>query len=146
MHTMSDAEWREFVGHGTRTGVLATVRPDGRPHTVPVWFLLDGDDVVFTTWHTSVQAGNLRHDPRAALCVQDEALPYSFVTIEGTVRIGDDPGQLREWATRIATRYVGPELGGQYGARNGVEGELLVRLTPTRVVAHAAIAEPADRS
>ena len=41
--------WRAFVAHGTRTGKLATVRRDGRPHVVPVWFVLDGDDLVFTT-------------------------------------------------------------------------------------------------
>ena len=46
---MDDAEWRAFVSEGTRTGKLATVRADGRPHVVPIWFVLDGDDLVFTT-------------------------------------------------------------------------------------------------
>lgn len=141
MRTLSDAEWREFVSGGTRTGALATVRSDGRPHVVPVWFLLDRGDVVFTTWHTSVKARNLRRDPRAALCVEDDTFPYTFVLLEGAVRIDDDPGELREWATRIATRYVGAERGALYGARNAVEGELVVRLTPDRVVAQTGIAD-----
>src|SRR6187551_2124231 len=64
MHVMSREEWRGFISAGGRTGKLATVRPDGRPHVVPVWFVLDGEDLVFTTWHTSVKAVNLRRDPR----------------------------------------------------------------------------------
>ncbi|MFC7480431.1 pyridoxamine 5'-phosphate oxidase family protein [Luedemannella flava] len=44
--TMTDAQWRAFVSEGTRTGKLATAGP---PHVVPVWFVLDGDDVLFTT-------------------------------------------------------------------------------------------------
>ena len=52
MAQMSDAEWREFVMAGTRTGKLAVTRKDGSPHVTPVWFALDGDDVVLTTYHT----------------------------------------------------------------------------------------------
>ncbi len=49
---------------------MATVRNDGRPHVVPIWFDLDGDDLVFTTWHTSVKAANLRRDPRVSICAR----------------------------------------------------------------------------
>lgn len=138
---MSRDEWHEFVSAGTRTGKLATVRADGRPHVVPVWFVRDGEDLVFTTWHTSVKAANLRRDPRAALCVEDDEPPYSFVMIEGSVRLDEGTDALRDWATRIATRYLGAELGQTYGARNGVDGELLVRLTAERVTAQANIAD-----
>jgi hypothetical protein len=48
---------------------------------------------------------------------------------------------LRTWATRIGARYMGAALAEQYGERNGVPGELLVRITPTRIVAQAGIAE-----
>ncbi len=46
---MTRAEVRSFLGHGTRTGKLATVGADGGPHVMPVWFVLDGDELVFTT-------------------------------------------------------------------------------------------------
>ena len=45
-----------------------------------------------------------------------------------------DSGALKYWSTRIAGRYMGEELAEAYGKRNSVEGELLVRITPTKVV------------
>jgi PPOX class probable F420-dependent enzyme len=138
---MSRAEWRAFLSQGTRTGKLATTRPDGRPHVTPVWFLLDGDDVIFNTAAMSVKGRSLRADPRAAMCVDDERPPFSYVLLEGRVAISEELPALREWATRIAARYMGADRAEEYGARNGVPGELLVRLTPDRVVAHAAMAD-----
>ena len=46
-----------------------------------------------------------------------------------------------EWSTRIAVRYMGPELAEQYGRRNAVPGELLVRLRPTHVATEAGVAD-----
>jgi nitroimidazol reductase NimA-like FMN-containing flavoprotein (pyridoxamine 5'-phosphate oxidase superfamily) len=54
------AEQQAFLLEGTRTGKLATVRKDGRLHVVPIWFVLDGDTLVFTTGEASVKAANLR--------------------------------------------------------------------------------------
>src|SRR5689334_13354132 len=121
-------ECRAFLLSGTRTGKLATVRADGRPHVVPIWFELDGDTLVFMTGETSVKGKRMRHDARVALCVDDETPPYSFVMIEGTAElIDDDPEALLYWATRIGERYMGAERAEEYGRRNGVPGELLVR-------------------
>jgi nitroimidazol reductase NimA-like FMN-containing flavoprotein (pyridoxamine 5'-phosphate oxidase superfamily) len=55
--------------------------------------------------------------------------------------ISTDVDQLRYWAARIGGRYMGPERAGEYGARNAVLGELLVRVEPTTVVARAGIAD-----
>ncbi len=136
---MTDAEWRDFVTADTRTGALAVTRRDGRAHVTPVWFLLDGDDVVLTTHGSSLKARILRRDPRAALCVDDQQPPYSFVTIEGAVTLSEDLPELRHWATEIGRRYMGPERAEEFGARNGVPGELLVRLPTTKVVAYRDI-------
>jgi PPOX class probable F420-dependent enzyme len=124
-------------------GKLATTRADGRPHIAPVWFDLDDDDgtVVLTTGADSLKGKVLRHDPRVCLCVDDETPPYSFGVIDGTAEITEDPGPLQEWATRIAARYLGTERAEEYGRRNAVPGELLVRVTPTHVVAQADIAD-----
>jgi PPOX class probable F420-dependent enzyme len=138
---MTEQEWRAFVAEGTRTGKLATVRADGRPHVAPVWFILDGADLVFTTDQGTVKGRSLARDPRAALCVDDERPPFSFVLVEGSVTISQDPAELLDAATRIAARYMGDELAERYGVRNAVPGELLVRLHPDRVVAHAALAD-----
>jgi PPOX class probable F420-dependent enzyme len=141
MATMTQRQWREFVLAGTRTGKLATVRADGRPHVAPVWFLLDGDDVVFNTGARTVKGRALRRTGTAALCVDDERPPFSFVTLTGPVHLSDDLAEVRRWATRIAARYMGPQQAERYGARNGVPGELLVRLTPSSVVAMRDLAD-----
>ncbi len=141
MKLMSREEARAFLLESPRTAKAATVRPDGRPHIAPVWFDLDGDDVIFTTWHTTVKARDLRRDPRISLCVDDERPPFSFVLIEGTAGLSDNLDEVRAWATRIAGRYMGVMRAKAYGARNGVAGELLVRVTPTHVAAQSGITD-----
>ncbi len=140
MQQLSAAEARAFLLAQPRTAKLATVRADGRPHVAPVWFDLDGDDLFFTTGHATVKAANLRRDPRVCLCVDDEAPPFAFVIVEGSAVLSEDLGELRRWATRIAGRYMGADLAEAYGRRNGVPGEVLVRVTPTRVIGQADIA------
>jgi PPOX class probable F420-dependent enzyme len=141
MQKMTPDEYRSFLLHRTRTAKLATVRADGRPHVAPVWFVMDGDNVIFTTWHATVKAMNLRRDPRVCLCVDDEAPPFSFVQIEGTATLSEDLDDLRHWATRIAGRYMGTDQAEAYGRRNGVPGELLVRVAPTKILAQKNIAD-----
>lgn len=138
---MTDAQWRAFVSEGTRTGKLSTVRADGTPHVAPVWFLLDGDDVVFNTGKETVKGRNLARDGRAALCVDDERPPYSFAVLHGRAELSEDLEQVRAWATRIAARYMGEERAEEYGERNGVPGELLVRVRVDKVTAVADLAE-----
>jgi PPOX class probable F420-dependent enzyme len=141
MKKMTPEEYRAFLLERPRTAKLATVRADGRPHVAPIWFDLDGDMLVFTTWHTTVKAANLRRDSRVCLCIDDDTPPYAFVLIEGTAAISEDPGDLRRWATSIAGRYMGADKAEAYGTRNGVAGELLVRVTPTQVVAKTNISD-----
>ncbi|MFJ4541403.1 PPOX class F420-dependent oxidoreductase [Streptomyces tibetensis] len=137
---MTDAQWREFVSHGTRTAKLSTVRADGSPHVVPIWFLLDGDEVVFNTGKDSVKGRNIARDGRIALCVDDDRPPYSFVVLRGRARVSEDLDEIRDWATRIGARYMGEERAEEFGARNGVPGELLVRVTVDRVLAERDVA------
>jgi PPOX class probable F420-dependent enzyme len=138
---MDHDEWRAFVREGTRTGKLAVTRKNGMPHVVPIWFVLDGDDVVFTTGESVVKAKALRRDPRAALCVDLEAPPYNFVAIEGMVQLSDDRDEMLEWATKIGARYMGAARAEEFGRRNAAAGEIMVRLTPQRVIAIADMTE-----
>ncbi|WEO99845.1 PPOX class F420-dependent oxidoreductase [Streptomyces sp. FXJ1.172] len=138
---MTKDEWKSFISEGTRTAKLSTVRADGSPHIAPVWFLLDGDEIVFNTGSDTVKGRNLARDGRVALCVDDERPPFGFVVLQGTAELGDDLPEVRRWATRIAARYVGEERAEEYGARNGVPGELLVRLRVDKAVALARIAD-----
>ncbi len=139
-HKMSPDEIKAFLTQGTRTGKLATVSENGRAHVAPIWFVLDGDDLIFNTWHSSVKAKNMQRDPRVSLAVDDETAPYAFVIIEGTVTFSDDLAESLKWATQIGGRYMGEDQAEAFGKRNSVEGELLVRLTPTKYIAQKDLA------
>ena len=133
---MTREQAKEFLAHGQRTGKLATVRADGRPHVAPVWFIVDGDDLVFMTGSATLKGKALRRDPRAALAVDLEQPPYAFVLVEGSVTISTDLEEMLPLSIAIAQRYVAPEDAETFGRRNAVDGELLVRLPMDKVVAH----------
>ena len=141
MQRMTAGQAREFLDAGSRTATFATVRPDGRPHAVPTWYIRDGDDYVFTTWHTTVKVRNLAADHRAALVVQDPEPPYAYVTVEGTAQVLDDIAECRRIATALGAKYMGEDRAAAFGARNGVPGEFVVRLRPTAIHGFARIAE-----
>ena len=142
MAAMTEQEWRGFLREPVRSASLATTRRDGRPHVAPVWYDLDDDGtIVFNTGAGTVKGQAVRRDGKVALCVQDDRPPHSFVLIEGDATWTDDLDEVRRWATRIGGRYMGADRADEFGARNGVAGELLVRVVPTRVIAEAGIAD-----
>ena len=132
---MSRAEALAFLAVDGRTAKLATVRANGWPDVVPVWFALDGEQVLFTCQSTSVKARNLARDPRAALSVDDESFPHAFVTVRGTVELAIRPPGFVEWTARIAARYTDAVA----GERIAEIDDLLVRLTPTSILARTEI-------
>jgi PPOX class probable F420-dependent enzyme len=86
---------------------LATLLPDGAPHSVPVWVDLEGDRIAFLTGPGSCKARNLERDPRVAISLSDRANPFSTALVRGRVteRLEGDPA----WAIvdRIARKYIG---------------------------------------
>ena len=138
---MTNEEYKSFMLDRDRTAVLATVRTDGRPHTAPIWFDLEGDALVFTTGASTVKGCNMRRDPRVSLCIDEEEPPFHFVVIEGNSELIAGDSDLLYWATRIGGRYMGADRADEYGRRNAVEGELLVRVTPQKVVAYKNISD-----
>jgi PPOX class probable F420-dependent enzyme len=129
-------EVRAFLSDGTRTGKLAWTAKDGRPLVAPVWFVVDEatGELVFTTHTTSAKARALTRDPRLALCVDDSVPPYAYVQVQGTTMVSEDLDELQMWATRIGARYMGADRADEFGKRNGIPGELLVRLCPIKVL------------
>jgi PPOX class probable F420-dependent enzyme len=137
-------------GEPAHTGILATIRADGRPHVAPVWFVLDTStaaadspvgDIMFNTGTDTVKGRNLQRDPRVSFCIENESPPFSFVTIDGIATVSDALDDVVRWATSIGGRYMGQENAEALGRRNGVPGELVVRLRPTKIVAVAALAD-----
>jgi PPOX class probable F420-dependent enzyme len=141
MASLSDARVREFLSSGTRTGKIAWVAANGAPHVAPIWFVLDGDDLVFNTGSETGKGRALRREGRASLVVDDQQPPYSFVKVDGPVSLSDDRDEVRRFAVLIGGRYMGADRAEEYGERNGVAGELLVRLRPTKVTAGFDIAD-----
>jgi len=140
MKKMNNKEYEEFLRSGTRTAHISTVNSDSTPHVVPVWFELDGNDIVFTTGGDSVKAQNLKRNHNVCLSIDDPHPPYAFIKIEGRASISDDPGEMLKWATMIGGRYMGMENAEIFGKRNSVLGEILVRITPERISAYKDIA------
>jgi PPOX class probable F420-dependent enzyme len=142
MKSMTPAEWREFLLFGTRTAKVATVRSNGFPHVAPIWFVLDGDELVFTTFKMSIKGKNLLREPHVMISVDDERPPFAFVLISGIAAVEElSPKELLPWTTRIASRYVAAGQADAYGKRNAVEGELLVRVALTKVNAQKDLAD-----
>ncbi|TYK44928.1 PPOX class F420-dependent oxidoreductase [Actinomadura decatromicini] len=141
MERMTDAEWRAFVMAGTRTGKAAVTAADGTPHVTPVWFVLDGDDVLFNTARATVKGRALARDPRVSICVDDQTPPYSYVMMRAEASLVEDLDEMRRWATVIGGRYMGADRAEEFGARNAVPTEYLVRARITKVVAERGITD-----
>ena len=124
-----------FLSKGTRTAVLGWVAADGRPLAAPVWFVVDDGTLVFNTGKETAKGRALARDPRVVICVDDPNPPYAFVQVQGVASISEDPDELLDIATRTGGRYMGADRAEEFGRRNGVPGELVVRVRPTKVLA-----------
>ncbi|GAB7144673.1 PPOX class F420-dependent oxidoreductase [Mycobacterium riyadhense] len=123
-----------FLSEGTRTGMFGFVASDGRPLVVPVWFLVDNGELVFTTPGKSPKGRAVNRDPRVVICVDDPHPPYSFVQVQGVATVIEDPNIVLDIATRAGGRYMGTDRADEFGRRNAVPGEVVVRVHPTKVV------------
>jgi PPOX class probable F420-dependent enzyme len=134
-----DSAVRDFLTAGTRTGKLGFVAADGRPLVAPVWFVLEGPDdapeLVFNTGKTTAKARAVARDPRLVVCVDLQEPPYAYVQVQGVATVSEDPDELIRTATAIGARYMGADRAEEFGRRNGVPGELVVRLRATKVLA-----------
>ena len=129
-------EVRAFLSEGTRTGKLGFVASDGRPLVAPIWFVVEDDALIFNTGSATAKGRAIARDPRLVICVDSELPPFGFVQVQGVAEVSEDPAELVRTAAAIGGRYMGADRAEEFGRRNGVPGELLVRLRPTRVIAH----------
>jgi PPOX class probable F420-dependent enzyme len=138
--SLGDPRVRDFLASGTRTGKLAYLAAGGRPLVAPVWFVVEGDSLVFNTGSETAKGRALARDPRASICVDEEEPPYAFVQVQGEAELSEDPAELLRTATVIAARYMGADRAEEFGKRNAVPGELVVRLRPVKVLANFDVA------
>src|SRR5580658_3986572 len=134
MTSVSDPEISAFLSEGTRTGILGYASASGRPLVVPVWFVVEDGTLVFNTGKDTAKGRALARDPRATLCVDLEEPPYGFVQVQATAELSQEPAELLRTASAIGARYMGEDRAEEFGKRNAVPGELVVRLRPTKVI------------
>jgi PPOX class probable F420-dependent enzyme len=142
MSEMTRYEIKNFLLQGTFTGKLGTINNDRTPHVVPIWYTVDEEDnIIFNTGDESVKARNIRRDNRVRLCVDDQTPLFSFVTIDDIAEIiSNERREVYKWAKIIAARYMGDDKSEAYRRRNSGEGELLIKITPIRVIGQKDIA------
>lgn len=138
---LSPAEALDWVFAQPRTAKLGIVTASGAPLVAPVWVARDGDRLVFNTGADTAKGRALARDPRVSLCFDDEAPPFSFVIVNGTAATSEDLPEVRRWAAEIGGRYMGADQAEAYGERNGVPGELLVTVTPTKITGALDVAD-----
>lgn len=122
-----------FLSAGTRTGMLGYVAADGRPLVAPVWFVVDDGQLAFNTGRDTSKGRAIARDSRVVICVDDPHPPYSFVQVQGVASVSEDPADVLDIATRTGARYMGADRADEFGRRNAVPGELVVRVRPTKV-------------
>ncbi len=103
---MLDSDVRQVLD-GTSIAHLATVLPDGSPHSVPVWADTEGDHIAILTGPGSRKARNLRRDPRVAISLTREDNPFRPVIVRGTVVEWLEGDAAWEVVDRIAQKYIG---------------------------------------
>lgn len=127
-----DAEEREaFLDERLHLLRVATVDEGGMPRLAPVWFIHEAGEILFTPRSQSVFLANLRRDGRAALSVDEDALPYRKVSVQGTCEIRHDVGQDDAWRDtyrRIVERYLDVDAAARYLRATADQARALVAM------------------
>jgi PPOX class probable F420-dependent enzyme len=92
---------------GTSLAHLATVLPDGGPHSVPVWVGTHGDHIAILTGPGSQKARNLRRDPRVAFSLTPPDNPFQPVIVRGRVVEWVEGDAAWEIIDGISAKYIG---------------------------------------
>lgn len=136
MTVMTDDEWREFVTEGSRLGNAAVCRSEGVPHVTPICFVVEGDQLIFTTHPGSVKGRSIARSGRMAVCVSDEAHPYRFAMLEGEAVLSDDPDDLVRVGVAIGRRYMPWQDPEEFSRSLAAAGFAVARVRITNVIAH----------
>lgn len=121
---------REAFLADVHVGVITVARDGEAPLAAPVWYSYEpGGDVVFVFESASEKIKLIEATGQASLCVQTEAMPYKYVTVEGSAVVGGTDNDVER---SLAYRYLGPEIGDIYLGANAGSVSRVVRLTPIR--------------
>ena len=110
---------------GPNYGHVATLMPDGSPHSVAVWVGIEDGRIVFFTQEASQKARNLMRDPRCAVSITDRENPYKTARVRGRLVATREGDAALEVMDRLAVKYTGQP----FPMRSGV----LYEIEPERV-------------
>jgi PPOX class probable F420-dependent enzyme len=135
MPKLTPAETEEFLTERGHLARIATLKPDGAPSVVPVWFLHDAGRILITPRKHSEFYANVRRDPRVAITIDEDASLYRKVVVEGRAETLYQPGQDDEWRDiyrRIALRYVDEDSAEYYLTETIDQRRALIGVTLAR--------------
>ncbi len=109
MPRLTETETNAFLAERGHLARIGTVDADGMPRVVPLWFVVEGDELLFTPRSPAVVWANIVRDSRVGISIDEEAAPWRKVTVQGHVVVRHQPGDDDAWRDmyrRIAKRYV----------------------------------------
>lgn len=109
MTDMTDAEIAAFLDEPGRDLILATVNAGGQPHAVPVWYVMDAGDIVFSTGYGGIKGRNMLANPKVAGCVSQPDGPIMFVSIQGDAVEVADVSEKRRLVGAIMRKHGDPD-------------------------------------
>jgi hypothetical protein len=112
--------------------ILASVGRRGRAHAAPVWYLYDGGEIIISTGRGSQKHKNITANPEISVVVDRRTLPYFALMVQGTGEIG--PPLSDNDRLRLATRYLGEDIGRRYVERTSGEDAVTIRLRPRKII------------
>lgn len=130
---MTQAEKEDFLA-GLHVGIISLVQTGRSPLTIPIWYAYEpGKEICFVTGSASRKGKLLALGSQVSLCVQEEQMPYKYVSVEGVVT-AIAPAEVERDIRPLARRYYGSDGGDRYIGRvygsGSAAGDLLIRVRP----------------
>ena len=138
MPPMTSEELREFLQRPLIVN-FTTVRRNGSPHVVPLWYEYDGERFYCWVGGDSLKARNIKRNVHVALCIATHDRPYKYVLAEGTCEIVANAAEVERRAYSISARYFGGNASQEY-TRDLLEagGSVVLMVTPTSLLTESA--------
>lgn len=128
---MSEQERESFLA-GLHVGVLSIPRQSGAPLTAPIWYdYQPGGEIRVLVGRESLKARLLSEGTAVTLVAQQEAMPYAYVSVEGTVT-EIQPAERTKDTLPMAIRYLGEEMGASYADATEENDSLRVSIRADR--------------
>jgi general stress protein 26 len=110
---------------------ISVIDDQGYPHTVPIWFVRDGDEIVFFSSRTARKIAFMRKNPKGAVSIGGNPYGSEGYLVKGTFAIEEDPGS--RWLREITFRYEPPELADQHVREWAGPDIVVMRFTPQKI-------------